>query len=229
VEASPAPENISTVEETPMAKPTLTPQVNKPAKVDPISPQGLIQSAQPAFVWQTVSGAERYQIRVNSALQTTILEQWLAAADICAQDQCKLMPRLSLVEGIYIWQVRAGNAAGEGEWSPELNFTVSGLPAPPAAATPVSPSGSLPANLTTPIFAWSGVYEASGYRLVLQKADGGLIFDQWMEAGEVCSGITCQVTPALALVAGDYQWQVQTRNDGGDGPPSAWLQFNLKP
>ena len=228
-EITPTLENTPTPQATPTAEQTATPSILIPAKVSIISPQGVIKSALPAYRWESVSDGQEYLLRIRNSDAKTIFEKWLSAKDICGKDYCESTPSLTLIPGNYTWQVQARNPTGEGEWSEALDFSVSAPPTPPGAATPVSPSGSLPAKLNTPIFAWSGVHEASAYRLFIYKVDGTPVFEQWVGADEVCSGIRCQVTPALALAPGEYQWRVQTRNDGGSGPDSNSLVFSISP
>lgn len=226
---TPTPENTPTHQATPTAEQTATPTILIPAKVSLISPQGIIKSALPVYRWEAIRDGQEYLLRISNSDANTILEKWLSAKDVCGKDYCESMPSLTLTADNYTWRVMARNPAGEGEWSEPLDFTVSAPPNPPGAATPVSPSGSLPNKLNTPIFAWSGVHEASAYRLAIRRADGTPIFEQWAGADEACSGIKCQVTPALSLAPGEYQWLVQTRNDGGNGPESNPLIFSILP
>ena len=228
-EITPTPENTPTPQATPTAEQTATPQVVIPQKVSLISPQGVIKSALPAYRWEAVRDGQEYLLRISGSDAKTIFEKWQSGKDICSKDFCESTPNLTLIAGNYTWQVMPRNQAGEGKWSEALDFTVSAPPTPPGDATPVSPSGSLPNKLNTPIFAWSGVHEASAYRLTVRKANGTPVFEQWVGADEVCRGIKCLVTPALVLVPGEYQWLVQTRNDGGNGPESNLLIFSISP
>ncbi len=228
-EITPTPENTTTPQATPTAEQTATPQILIPAKVSLISPQGVIKSALPAYRWESVRDGQEYLLRISNSDAKIIFEKWQSAKDMCGKDFCESTPSLTLTAGNYTWQAMARNPAGEGDWSEVLDFSVSVPPNPPGAATPVSPSGSLPNKLNTPIFAWSGVHEASAYRLAIRRADGTSVFEQWVGADEACSGIKCQVTPALALAPGEYQWLVQTRNDGGNGLESNPLVFSILP
>ena len=164
------PHNTPTPEVTPAPEVTPTPEINKPGKATLISPKGGIQTVQPAYEWEPVSGAEDYQLIIKDVEGKTLYTQWLAAVDICGKTTCSQTPELTLKDGQYAWQVLTRNTAGEGEGSEAMNFTVSAPPIPPGTPTPVSPSGSLPSGRSTPIFAWSGVFEAKAYRLAIRKA-----------------------------------------------------------
>jgi len=228
-EVTPTLESATSSENTPTPHSTPTPKINLLGKANLISPEGIINSAQPAYIWEMKEEVKDYKLMVKGTDDKVLFEEWSPAADICGKTKCEKTPNLSLAAGDYTWLILTRNANGEGEWSEPMSFTVVAPPPPPGAATPVSPSGSLLAGLVTPIFAWSGVYNASAYRLAIKKADGSPVFDQWVGAEEVCSGITCQVTPALALAGGDYLWLVQTRNAGGNGPESSPLAFTISP
>lgn len=224
---TPTPDATPTPEESPTPEVTPAPEISKPDKATIISPQGNIHTVQPVYEWKPVSGADDYQLMIKDAEGKTLFTQWLAAFNVCSKTTCSHTPEITLKQGQYSWQLLTRNNAGEGEWSEALNYTISAPPNPPGIPTPVSPSGSLPVGRSTPIFAWSGLFEAKAYRLAIRKMDGTLIFDQWVGSEEVCSGINCQVTPALSLKAGEYQWQVQARNDGGNSAESSQLTFSI--
>lgn len=194
-----------------------------------LSPSGNIKSTQPAFSWDKLESATEYRIRILDGSARSIWEKNIPGINHCGNHQCVFTSEIQLSAGDFAWQLKGLNIAGEGDWNEAMNFTIVSPPLPPGRAVPVSPSGSLSAGQATPIFAWAGVYEASGYRLLIQKMDGSPVFDQWMGSDEVCTGINCQVTPALSLAPGEYQWSMQTRNDGGNGPESKPLKFIINP
>jgi hypothetical protein len=56
----------------------------------------------------------------------------------------------------------------------------------------------------------------------------GNVVNTWFNAGNVCSGSTCSVTPVLTLSANTtYTWKVRARNAGGTGPWSSTLSFTV--
>jgi hypothetical protein len=99
----------------------------------------------------------------------------------------------------------------------------------PAAATLVSPSGSI--TDTTPTYTWNAVLGSSQYYLWVNDSTGNKI-KQWYTAAEVgCPDYTgtCSATPAIQLAGGAATWWIQTRNPVGDGPWSSGMNFTVVP
>jgi len=104
-----------------------------------------------------------------------------------------------------------------------LSFTTP-IPNPPAAATLISPSGTI--NDTTPTYTWNAVSEATWYQLYVNDSIGNKI-QQWYTSAAVGCGSgtgTCSVTPTIEVL-GACQWWVRTYNGAGSGPWSAPLSF----
>jgi hypothetical protein len=100
------------------------------------------------------------------------------------------------------------------------------LSVPPGAATLTSPTGNIDNN-RTPVYTWTVVPTATWYYLWINGSSGNL-FKQWYESSAICSGTTCSVTPVgLTLGNGNYTWWVQTWNEGGYGPWSSGMDFNI--
>ncbi len=127
---------------------------------------------------------------------------------------------------VYSWQVRANNTSGttyanSNEW---WSFTTTG---PPAAATLISPSGTL--ALTSPTYYWNAVSNAAQYNLLVNDSTGNKV-NQWYTAAQAgCASGTgvCSVTPSAVLALGSGNWQIQTQNSYGLGPWSSTLNFNV--
>jgi hypothetical protein len=77
----------------------------------------------PTFAWHEVGAAEAYQIQVDDDADFLAPE----VDETTTGTEYTLASGLS--DGMYTWRVRASNAAGVGDWSPALEFTVSGPPA----------------------------------------------------------------------------------------------------
>jgi hypothetical protein len=102
------------------------------------------------------------------------------------------------------------------------NFT-----APLAAATLVSPWGSIGSNV--PTYTWNAVFNSTWYCLWVDDHTGNRI-SQWYTAAQAgcSSGIgTCSVTPQTALATGTGKWWVQTWDANGSGPWSDVMIFNV--
>jgi hypothetical protein len=107
-----------------------------------------------------------------------------------------------------------------------MSYTVPGT-LPPAAATQVSPSGTLATN--TPTFVWNAVPGATQYLLWLDDSSGGRL-RTWYTAAQVgcASGTgTCSVSPGVVLTSGPGQWWIVTGNATTTGPWSAGLTFTI--
>ncbi|MBI4774627.1 MAG: hypothetical protein HY788_10690 [Deltaproteobacteria bacterium] len=105
------------------------------------------------------------------------------------------------------------------------NFRQSCAGSPPAAAVPMSPTGIV--NDTTPTYIWSSASDSTTYYLAV-TGTGGSVLQTSYTSEEVCFEDTCSVTPAAALVAGDYTWKIQTWNSFGYGPWSFDTSFTVK-
>jgi len=99
---------------------------------------------------------------------------------------------------------------------------------PPAAATPIYPSGSTTANSS---FIWTAVPAASGYNLLVNDSQTptGKIKISFTAADANCAaGIgNCSVSPQVPLSQGQGEWWVQTWNSAGSGPWSDRMSFTI--
>ncbi|MBI4768083.1 MAG: S8 family serine peptidase [Deltaproteobacteria bacterium] len=123
----------------------------------------------------------------------------------------------------YHYRVVATSSAGTSYGSDMTSITLT----PPAAATLISPSGTM--ALTSPTYSWSAVSTVTQYRLYIDDSTGNRE-DQWYTAAEAgcASGTgTCSLTPSIILAQGAGNWRIQTRNSNGDGPWSSFLIFNI--
>ena len=189
-----------------------------------VSPSGTAGSTTPTYAWNAVAGATTYGIIVQNTAGVAFYSPYLVSDVGCASGTgiCTITPAAPLTNGTaYSWFVAAGNGYGYGSWSAGLSFTVNvvATTSPPAAPTPIAPSGS--AGSTTPTYSWLAATGASEYYLLVQNTSGvavGRVVTA-SEAGCSVSG-TCSFTPAAMLTAGaTYVWFVNASNTYGT---SAW-------
>jgi extracellular elastinolytic metalloproteinase len=108
----------------------------------------------------------------------------------------------------------------------DQQYTMS-VDATPAAATLVSPSGSI--GTKTPTYTWNAVSNSTWYYLWVNDSTGNKI-KTWYRASEANCGDgtgTCSVAPNTALAEGDGKWWIQTYNGNGYGPWSTAMSFNV--
>jgi len=89
----------------------------KPGKPTAKTPEGIIASTTPTFMWGEVKGAVKYELRVYEGKT-----QRIKKIDI---KTLSYTSNLDLTENIdHTWKVRASNAHGAGPWSKTLAFRV---------------------------------------------------------------------------------------------------------
>ncbi len=98
-----------------------------------LSPLNITQDNTPTFSWTAVASATQYQLQVNTGntYQNPLLDQ-IVGQDSGTQPPAEFTLITPLVNGDYMWRVRAFNetAGGWGEWSANTQFTVRiGVPA----------------------------------------------------------------------------------------------------
>jgi len=107
-----------------------------------------------------------------------------------------------------------------------MDFTVP-APTPPAAATLVSPNGSITTN--NPTYTWNKVAAATWYNVYV-SGPSGYVFSEWYSSAAVCGASQCSIANATTLAAGEHRWWVQTWNGtGGYGPWSTGMSFTTTP
>jgi len=197
--------------------------VTGPPVPTPLAPSGAITTPVPTFSWRAVGGnVTQYVMGVTKAIGSSVYENWYDPS-ICVGGTCSVTPTTPLGLGAYTWQVRGRNAAGPGDWSNSVSFTVQ----PPPPPTLLSPNGSV-ATLT-PTFSWNPSPGASTYVLSVLTTGGATVYEV-VYAASVCSGGICSATPATALSEGSsYLWRVRGANVAAMGDWSAVLGFRIRP
>jgi hypothetical protein len=188
-----------------------------------IAPSGTAGTGTPTYTWNKV-GASWYYLSVQNAGGTMVIQTWYAAAAVCGGSggACAVTPAVAIGAGVtYTWWVQTYyDTGGYGPWSRGLTFTAG---APPAT-TLQSPRGSI--GTQTPTFSWTRVTEATWYYVWVSNAGGAAVVQAWFSATSVCDRLTCSVTPAATLDAGNrHTWWVETYGGFGYGPWSTGLSF----
>jgi L-rhamnose mutarotase len=202
-----------------------------PAAATLVSPNGSTTS-NPTYTWNispdtaTEDPATWYYLYVSGP-SNYVFTQWYRALDFCGASTCTVAnatPNLAI--GQYRWWVQTWNGTGYGPWSTGMDFTVP-APVPPAAATLVSPNGSI--TTINPTYTWNKVSGATWYYLYV-SGPSNYVFAQWYHTDAVCGVSTCSVanaTPNLAV--GTHRWWVQTWSGAGYGPWSTGMDFTPTP
>jgi hypothetical protein len=199
--------------------PTPTP----PGKATLNTPSGTIFINNPIYTWNEVSGATYYYLWLDGP-SGHVFDKWFTAEEAsCKGSSCSATLPVTLSSGAHTWWIQTWNPVGYGPWSDGKSFSVS----PPAAATLVSPNGSVANN---PTYTWNAVAGATWYYLWVDGPSGH-IFDGWYTAAQAnCNGSTCSiagVTPSLT--SGAHTWWVQTWSPVGYGPWSSGTNFTISP
>src|SRR5262249_35703161 len=84
------------------------PPPRRAAEVTLLSPAKWSNSASPAFIWQAVDGAQRYNLLLKGP-DGTVTSLWFDAARICSDGTCTAHLETPLSEDKYEWRVRAAS------------------------------------------------------------------------------------------------------------------------
>lgn len=195
-----------------------------PGKPILISPKGIIGTSEPVYIWNPVTDAARYHLKVakTSDLSNPLIDQWYDAADVTSNRGCIAKPDYPLDPGSYRWWVQAGNCLGNGTWSSYMSFTYKEML--PGKVSPISPNGLIATR--TPVFVWTASPSASSYHLYVEN-ETDAVFDEVYPAEEVTQGDKCYARSPIILPFDsiDFFWKVQASNDLGDGLNSSYQWF----
>jgi hypothetical protein len=199
-----------------------------PGKATLISPSGSVALSKPTYTWNAVPAATWYYLWVNYEGTPTI-QTWYTAEQagcVSGAGTCSVTPTTALPQGAAQWWIQTWNDAGYGPWSDAMMFMVTN--GAPGKAGLISPSGTV--NTATPAYVWNAVASATWYQLwVNDSMNSGKIITWYTAAQAGCSvGTgTCSISPVTALASGTAQWWIQTWNEGGYGPWSNGMVFNV--
>ena len=184
-----------------------------------LGPTGAGHGATPTYSWETVTGADSYQLYVNY-VGTTFLSATYGASDltVCDATTCSVTPSETHYVGLYSWSVIAIESGMQGPPSATWEFNV-GTP-PTGTPVLVAPSQNETGVPPQPTLTWTPSTGATAYALRVQEsATGTLVVDE-IHLPTVCDPTECSVTLSIQLANGDHVWAVEPRNPAGAGPPS---------
>ena len=95
-----------------------------PGSVTPISPQGLISTRRPTFIWTAISSATQYRLQVSNSTNVIVIDETFLAEDVTSGARAIALSPTILSGGIYFWRVQASNDAGVGPWSGDSYFEI---------------------------------------------------------------------------------------------------------
>lgn len=198
-----------------------------PGKATLISPNGLIGSMNPTFVWIAVNGCTQYCLKVADVTHQNqpIFEQCYDVEEVLSGRVCSITPELNLPAGNYRWWVQAVNCKGKGPWSNFMSFRYMNVP--PGRSTPISPQGLI--STSTPTFTWTAALAATKYNLQVINISDYIVAEEFFDAYDVTRGLRCSARLSTVLPDDDvvYFWRIQASNDAGDGPWSSYKYFEI--
>jgi hypothetical protein len=202
----------------------------------------------PTYSWKPAYLATRYLLAVQDNLE--VIERWYSSTEAnCTVTDCSITPDFKPAEGNVSWRIKATNLEGEAPWSEALSFT---MKCPPAATTLISSGSTTPSNTLFPpggtgaslsgfppvqssaiAYKWQAVPGATLYQLQIKNEQGQVVMKKWYSATSLnCSSPGQEICSVnvnnLNLPDGNYQWQVQARNEVSSGAWSSPSSFNIK-
>lgn len=155
------------------------------------------------FVWETVEGADEYQIRIVQPDFTYINEIIVDSTIATNQFSYNLYP------GTFQWGVRAKNGSSESLWSVRTIVIDSSLDLSNSLVQLLTPISNYSTNDTGNItFSWNALENASNYRLKVVEGSsfeaGTLIHEGAISSTSVSYGIGSE---------GTYYWGVRAENE----------------
>ncbi|WP_158859277.1 LamG-like jellyroll fold domain-containing protein, partial [Lunatibacter salilacus] len=176
-------------------------------------------SLTPALSWQSVSGAQSYQVQVSTNDTFTNIvfqETGISGTSVNASG-------LNF-QTAYFWRVSAQNSAGQSPWSQVRTFTTQNQPVVVPAAPTLSAPANNATNITlTPALSWQSVSGAENYHVQVSTNDTftNIVFQQSGISGTSvnASGLNFQTA---------YFWRVSAQNSAGQSPWSQVRTFTTQ-
>jgi hypothetical protein len=199
-----------------------------PGKATLVSPAVSVETNNPTYRWNEVSGSTWYYLWVEGPSGSLIKKWYTSAQANCDGTTCSVAGATpDIPGGNYTWWIQTWNEAGIGPWSTRMDFSAP-IPAVPGKAALVSPGAAV--GIRNPTYRWNEVSGSTWYYLWVEGPSGNVIKKWYTSAQANCNGTTCSIDNATALLAdGSYTWWIQTWNVGGDGPWSKGMSFSITP
>jgi hypothetical protein len=190
-----------------------------------VSPSGDITAEQPAYKWNTVSGATGYQLKVTNTDTDTpaVVVNKAVATSACSGGVCTYTPAVTLTGINFKFEVATKNTNGLGSYSAPMTFREIRHFAPATSPTLVSPTG--PIWVQKPAYKWNPLPAATSYVLKVTNNDTHNVAVTANVATSACSSTLCSYTPSVSLVDGNYQFEVTAKNSYGLGPAGGPMTF----
>jgi len=192
-----------------------------------VAPVGTITTSRPMMTWSVVPGATDYYFFIYNGT-SNVETRWLTAAQAnCGTTNCSVQTTAYLTDGQYSWWALAKNAAGEGQYGPGKNFSVTkdpnSRPDPPVL---IAPTGKVTDN--QPVMRWKPVVGARDYYFFVYNGSYN-VEARWLTKQQAnCSTDTCSVKLIKALPNGEYTWWALARNDAGESEYGHGLRFTIE-
>ncbi len=156
-----------------------------------LSPSGTSASTLPTFTWNSLTGANNYELWLTDQTTGVTLTPAVSGGS--------WTPTTPLVPGDnYIWWIGASKGAGAFAWSSPQTFTIA-----PLASAPGGTSAS-----TLPTFTWTGVSGINTYEIWLTDQTTGMTLTPSVTGGSW--------TPTTPLIPGDnYIWWIGASKGAG--------------
>jgi hypothetical protein len=174
-----------------------------------VAPSGNITTTTPAFVWNTVAGADSYEISI-AANNATVYDQTLAAPQTASAQLTWTAPA-ALTPGVqYQWWIRALNNTGnQSAWSGPMTFTIQkpGL----GSAVLIGPQGTI-LNNSSFNYEWNAVPGATEYQVaVYDQTTGAYVINEAVyNMGDRTSPARTTLANTVSLNPNDkYTWWVR--------------------
>lgn len=184
------------------------------------APSATIQTTLPGFGWNTVTGADKYELWVDNL--TKGVSPWVHYTMGSTNIFASILRNEDGPGDTFTWYVRAlGSNGNRSPWTSAMTFTV----VRPDAPVPFGPSGTLAALPNN--FAWSSEAPNLTYSVWLQ--DETTATTQHFGIGSMETSPTVHfVPPSGTLVRGHvYDWWVRTINQGSTSLWSDMVKFQV--
>ena len=148
-------------------------------------------------------------------------ETWVELPDITKSTALSIVITGLSNDREYKVQVRAGNSAGDGQWSESADGAPDAVPSAPSAPTVTSANAGLSVLWTAPS---DNGYAIDDYDLRYRHdtdSDGSFDDEEWAYDSDGSKSTSLSTSISNLINATEYQVQVRAGNERGDGPWSA--------
>ena len=181
-----------------------------------LSPTGNYK-VQPAFVWKSVAGAAKYELKIQQSGRR-VLDQHLDAASLNCNSECSFMPDISVRLGSRVqWKVRAFNAPARSGWTSWKYYTLQ----KPEGPELLAPTINNAVTVSQPDYQWRPVAGALGYKLEVRKRKQVGKKKRWVKlsahalGADACTESLCEWKGSDTLTDGSHRWKVSAELAAG--------------